>query len=354
MAQYEAIGGKSPIGEWTAAQGAGLVRALGAQAATAGRVFKTYTAFRYAPPLTAEALVAMHTDGVRRAVAFSQYPQYSCTTTGSSLNHLWREALRLGLGDAFEWTVIDRWHNHPVYIAALARRVALGLAALPAEVRDTAAIVFSAHSVPSMIVNRGDPYVPEVAATVDAVMSALRRGVPLGDGTTGGGGEGGAVVRAAANPHVLAWQSKVGVLPWMGPSTASVLAGLGKQGVRAVLMVPVAFTSDHIETLYEIDVEYRHAATTAGIRHFGRAPSLNDEPLLPTAMAALVADALAPGAPAASPEYGLRCAGCTNDTCRSILNPATPYSRTTLTPGAGEWPTPAVAAALAAAPGPTP
>ena len=223
--QYSQIGGKSPIGDWTAVQGAALLRELAASAPHLGPM-RVYTAFRYAPPLTEEALLRMKADGVQRAVAFSQYPQYSCTTTGSSLNHLWRECLRLGLEGSFQWSVIDRWHSHPGFVAAVARRVALGLARFPAEERDRVIIVFSAHSIPSMIVNRGDPYIREIAATVAAVMAALS---PPTGAAAGGGEPAAAAAAARRNPHVLAWQSKVGFLPWMGPSTADVLHGLGKQ-----------------------------------------------------------------------------------------------------------------------------
>jgi protoporphyrin/coproporphyrin ferrochelatase len=99
----------------------------------------------------------MAADGVQRAVAFSQYPQYSCTTTGSSLNHLWRESVRLGMEGAFRWSVLDRWHSHPGFLAAAARRVALGLSRFPEAERSRVTIVFSAHSLPMMTVNKGAP-----------------------------------------------------------------------------------------------------------------------------------------------------------------------------------------------------
>lgn len=299
--------------------------------------FKSYIAFRYAPPLTHDALQAMAADGVTRAVAFAQYPQFSCTTTGSSLNHLWREAIRLGLERRFSWSVLDRWHSHPGFLAAVARRVALGLAQFEPAVRHKVVILFSAHSVPMLTVNRGDAYVTEVAASVSGVMELVRRGVDIGDGRSDGGvvaagGGGGpaaasAVISGARNPHTLSWQSKVGFLPWMGPSTDSAIKGLAAQGHQHVLAVPIAFTSDHVETLYEIDLEYAAEAAKAGIRHWRRAPSLNDEPLLTDAMAQLVGEHVASGAPAASPAYALNCVGCTNPACRTVLNPVAPYAK---------------------------
>lgn len=243
----------------------------------------------------------MAADGVTRAVAFSQYPHYSCTTTGSSLNHLWRSLRARGAESAFTWSVLDRWPTHPTYVRALARRVELGLAEFPPEERSQVVVVFTAHSIPMRIVHRGDPYTQEIAATVQAVMESE-------------------ALRPRGHKYLLAWQSKVGFLPWMGPSTSEVIEGLGRQGHRNVLAVPVAFTSDHIETLYEIDIEYKEEAAAAGIARFVRAPALNDEDLLTTAQAELVRDHLRAQTPSTS-QYPLNCAGCTNPTCRSILNP---------------------------------
>ncbi len=108
----------------------------------------------------------------------------------------------------------------------------------PEDERNNVIILFSAHSLPMSVVNRGDPYPQEVGATVHAVMEKLN----------------------FSNPYRLVWQSKVGPAAWLGPDTAGTLEGLGKRGVKNVLMVPIAFTSDHIETLYELDLEYGHLA----------------------------------------------------------------------------------------------
>ena len=227
---------------------------------------------------------------------FSCLPQ--CTTTGSSMNHLWRECLRLGMGDAFSWSVVDRWPTHPTFVAAVKRRIELGLEQFPADVRDSVVLLFTAHSLPMKVVNKGDQYPQEVAATVQSVVEAM-------------GGPN----------YVLAWQSKVGFLPWLGPSTSDVIKGLGRQGHQNVLAVPIAFTSDHIETLYEIDIEYAEEAEEAGIAAFKRAPALNDEDLLSTAQAEIVSSHLASGQ-VCTPQYRLNCAGCVNPTCRTVLNPA--------------------------------
>lgn len=301
--QYEEIGG-SPIRKWTEIQGQEMVKLLDRMSPETAP-HKFYIAFRYAPPLTEEAVLAMKADGVERAVAFSQYPQWSCTTAGSSMNHLWSELKRLGCENDFKWSLIDRWFSHKTFTQAVVKRIEIGLSQLAEEDREDAVIVFSAHSLPHKVVERGDQYVAEVAATVSNVMHALGH----------------------SNRYILAWQSKVGPLPWQGPNTGSVLKGLGEKGVKSVVMVPIAFTSDHIETLYEIDIEYREDAEKAGIKNFARAPSLNDEPLFIQAQAEIVSEHLASGQ-LHSRQYKMNCPMCANpDQCRSILSPVTPYER---------------------------
>jgi ferrochelatase len=167
--QYRSIGGRSPIRTWTEEQGRGMVERLD-KISPDTAPHKAYTMFRYAAPLTEETLLEMKRDGVERVVAFSQYPQFSCTTTGSSLNHLWRELKRLNLGEQFQWSVLDRWPTHPGFLKALEQRVQAGLDDFDENVRDRVVVVFSAHSLPMKVVNRGDQYVPEVAATANAVM----------------------------------------------------------------------------------------------------------------------------------------------------------------------------------------
>merc|ERR1711937_679634 len=202
------------------------------------------------------------------------------------------------MGEDFTWRIIDRWTEHPGFVQAVAENIEAGLQQFPPEVRDEVAIVFSAHSVPMKVVNRGDQYVTEVASTVQQVMTRLN----------------------FSNRYVLAWQSKVGFLPWMGPSTSDVIAGYGRQGHRYVMAVPIAFTSDHIETLFEIDIEYAEEAHEAGIEMFKRAPSLNDSPTFAKALADIAAEHLKSGR-ACTPQYAINCAGCTNASCRIIMNP---------------------------------
>ncbi|KAG8010936.1 Ferrochelatase, partial [Nibea albiflora] len=192
--QYSKIGGGSPIKHWTSMQGEGMVKLLDEMSPETAP-HKFYIGFRYVHPLTEDAIEEMEKDGVERAVAFTQYPQYSCSTT----EHVKNELLKF-----------------------------------PEEKRDDVVILFSAHSLPMAVVNRGDPYPQEVGATVQRVMERLGH----------------------CNPYRLVWQSRVGPMPWLGPQTDEVIKGLCERGKKNILMVPIAFTSDHIETLHELDIEY--------------------------------------------------------------------------------------------------
>lgn len=295
---YAAIGGGSPILRYTEAQGRGMVARLD-RISPETAPHKFYVAFRYTHPRSDDALRAMHADGIERAVAFTQYPQFSCSTTGSSLNELWRAAGRTGLRHAFEWSVIDRWPVHGGFIDAMTETVRDGLSRFDPADRDQALLLFSAHSLPLDVIDRGDSYPQEVGASVQRVVEQL--GKP--------------------NPYLLAYQSDVGPVRWLGPSTEQVLRRLGARGQKHVLVVPIAFTSDHIETLSELDREYGEVALHAGITHYKRAPALNDRPLFLDGLAQIVRDHLTSGLPHSS-QYPVRCAGCINPQCRNILNPA--------------------------------
>jgi len=297
QALYRKIGGGSPILRYTEAQGRGMVERLDRLSPeTAPHRF--YVAFRYVTPKSEDALRAMAADGVERAVAFTQYPQFSCATTGSSLNELWRAAARTGLEQAFHWSVIDRWPVHPGFIGAMTETVREGLEQFRPEERDQVLLLFSAHSLPLHIVDRGDPYPQEIGASVQAVLDRL----------------------ALPNRYLLAYQSEVGPVRWLGPSTERVIRHLGERGETRVLVVPIAFTSDHIETLSELDREYGELAHRVGITQYRRAPALNDRLAFIEAIADLVAEHLRSGL-VCSTQYPLHCPGCVNPQCRNLLNP---------------------------------
>ena len=227
---------------------------------------KFYVAFRYTRPTSDDALRAMHYDGIERAIAFTQYPQFSCSTTGSSLNEPRRAADRTGLRDAFHWSLVDRWPVHPGFIEAMTETVQEGLSRFAPSVRDRVTILFSAHSLPLDVIDRGDSYPQEVGASVQRVVECL----------------------GAPNPFILAYQSDVGPVRWLGPSTEQVIRRLGGRGQRELLVVPIAFTSDHIETLSELDREYGEVAHEVGITQYVRAPALNARPRFLDALAEIV------------------------------------------------------------------
>lgn len=291
--QYAAIGGGSPILHYTKLQGEGMAQLLD-ELHPPTAPHKAYVAFRYARPLTQDTARQMKADGVKRAIAFTQYPQYSCSTTGSSLNELYRRGKGGEMGDV-QWSVIDRWGTHSGFVEAVAQNVEAALEKFSPHTRANAVLLFSAHSLPMSVVNRGDPYILEVSASVAAVMKRLGH----------------------SNPYRLVWQSQVGPSAWMGMQTGEALKGLARLGKKQVVLVPIAFTSDHIETLYELDLEYAKEAREHGIE-IHRAESLNGSPIFIRALADIAAEHLRDCAAGMGPvgvQFGLRCPGCTNATC---------------------------------------
>ena len=302
--QYSDIGGGSPIRKWSEYQCEEMCKILD-QISPETAPHKPYVAFRYANPLTEEMYTKMLEDGFGqgkggRAVAFTQYPQYSCSTTGSSLNELWKWRTRLegkrATGEAepqgaINWSVIDRWPTHPGLVETFARNIEAKLAEYPEDVRKDAVILFSAHSLPMSVVNRGDPYPAEVAATVMAVMQRLK----------------------FSNPYRLCWQSQVGPSAWLGAQTSDTVKHYVERGQNNLVLVPIAFTSDHIETLYELDQEVMHedANNHPGVK---RADSLNGNPIFIQALADIARDHLRSGQNC-SVQMGLRCQGCKSERC---------------------------------------
>ncbi|KAL2813314.1 hypothetical protein BDW59DRAFT_154884 [Aspergillus cavernicola] len=300
--QYADIGGGSPIRKWSEYQCQEMCKLLD-KLSPESAPHKPYVAFRYAAPLTEDVYAQLLADGFGkgkggRAVAFSQYPQYSCSTTGSSLNELWKWRTRLegkrANGDvdptgAIQWSVLDRWPTHPGLVEAFASNIEDQLKTYPEEKRNSVVLLFSAHSLPMSVVNRGDPYPAEVAATVHAVMQRLN----------------------FSNPYRLCWQSQVGPRAWLGAQTSDTVQEYVKRGQTDLILVPIAFTSDHIETLYELDLEVMEEANSPGVK---RAESLNGNPVFIQALADLAHDHLRK-AENCSLQMTLRCQGCTSERC---------------------------------------
>jgi protoporphyrin/coproporphyrin ferrochelatase len=249
-AAYQQIGGRSPILEETTAQVEAVVAALG----TRGIAATPAVAMAAWHPLADEALKALADRGVRRAIALPLYPHESRTTTGSSLGQL--EEARAKHHPGLEIAPIRRYPDAEGYLQAVAERVQAAAQTLPAGLAATAPVLFSAHGLPEAYIQRGDPYLDDIRITVEA----LTRRLNLGD-------------RAR-----LCFQSRVGPQRWLGPTTEEVIDELGAAGTRAVLVVPIAFTGEHIETLQEIDILYRERAQKLGITHFARARTVGTHP----------------------------------------------------------------------------
>jgi len=255
---YEKIGGRSPLRELTEAQAAALEEKL-------GEGYRCFVAMRYWRPNTIEALAAIKKEGISRIIALSLYPHYSRATTGSSINELKRVLAESGV--RFEVSYIDRFFDHPLYIRALAEKIEEGLAGFPD--RNGVELVFSAHSLPQSFIDQGDPYLSHIEETVRLVMERLGK-----------------------VSHHLAFQSRAGPVKWLEPSTEEMIKHLAAHGCKNLLMVPLSFVSDHIETLYEIDIQYAEEAKALGIDTFRRSPSLNDAPLFIDCLADLVGKAV--------------------------------------------------------------
>jgi protoporphyrin/coproporphyrin ferrochelatase len=253
---YRAIGGRSPLLHWTTLQAQGISRELGDH-------FSPHVAMRYWHPTAAETVRQLAADGIERAVVLSMYPHYTPATTGSSIGNFRRAVA--DIHPALVYSIIDQWYDWPGYLDALAARVMSGLEEFSPDVRRRARILFSAHALPQSFIDRGDPYLEHVMATVRGVME-----------------------RVGKESWHLGFQSRSGPVRWMEPETTAVIDQLAADGCEALLMVPVSFVSDHIETLHEIDMEYREHALSRGIRFFARSPSLNDHPDFMRGMADLV------------------------------------------------------------------
>jgi ferrochelatase len=255
---YAQIGGRSPILAETTAQARAVTDALTAR----GIATVSVVAMAAWHPQADEALATLAARGVRRAIALPLYPQESRTTTDSSLNQI--EAAR-ARQPGMEIAAIRRYPDAEGYLSAVVARIEEAIATLPPEHTATAPVLFSAHGLPEAYIRKGDPYLDDIRITVEAVARRMNLGA-----------------RAR-----LCFQSKVGRKRWLGPSTETLLDQLAAEGERAVVVVPIAFTGEHIETLQEIDILFRQRAEKAGIAHFARARTVGTHPSFIAALADL-------------------------------------------------------------------
>ncbi len=277
---YRLIGGKSPILDITKAQAKALEEALNKVSGVRCQVseetmdensslvtchsslpFKVYVGMRYWRPFIEDAVRQMHDEGIRSVLAISLYPHYSIATSGSAISKF-KEVINKYPMDI---SYIESWFNHPLYIEALVDVIKRGIESFHSSLvtrhssPEDIHVLFSAHSLPMSIVEAGDPYVSHIQATIDEVV-----------GKTG------------IKWH-LSYQSKSGPVKWLEPSTEEKIKELAADGVKNLLVAPISFVSDHIETLYEIDILYKRLAETVGMKLI-RAESLNVNPLFISAL----------------------------------------------------------------------
>ncbi|MEC9452987.1 MAG: ferrochelatase [Cyanobacteriota bacterium] len=266
---YRSIGGGSPLRRITEQQARELQSLLRQRGIDA----TSYVAMRYWHPFTESAVADIKADGIDQVVVLPLYPHFSISTSGSSF----RELQRLRQTDEsfrkLPIRCIRSWYDHPGYVRAMAELIAeqVRLSDVPEE----AQVFFSAHGVPKSYVEQaGDPYQKEIEACTTLIMAELENLLGYG------------------NPHSLAYQSRVGPEEWIQPYTDEVIEQLGEAGTRDLVVVPISFVSEHIETLAELDIEYRELATEAGIVHFRRVPALDTYPTFIEGLADLVGSSL--------------------------------------------------------------
>jgi ferrochelatase len=259
-AAYRQIGGRSPIAEESAAQATAVATELERRGLRAhGTV-----AMGCWHPFSSETVAELTTLGIRRAVAVPLFPHYSRSTTGSSMVALDRAIARAG--SDLQLARVERYPDAPGYLEAVAERTRAAMATLPVgEERDRAPVLFSAHGLPEAYIRRGDPYLDDIRITVAAVTKQL----------------------ALTDRARLCFQSRVGPQRWLGPTTEEALDAVAQEGHHTVVVVPIAFTGEHIETLQEIDILYKERATRAGITHFARARTVGCHPAFVRALADL-------------------------------------------------------------------
>lgn len=278
LAAYKIIGGKSPLPEITFQQAEALDRALNSGevssqgSAEMGKSFKVYVAMRYWHPLTEETVAKISHSAIRKIVVIPLYPQYSRATTGSSIKKLIEEFAgitgnKIEMPKAYQRTFsvqappftidfVASWYDHPIYIEALIEKISKGMELFASGSRKSkfgVPVLFSAHSLPQKFIDEGDPYVNETKRTIDEISKRINI------------------------ESYLSYQSKSGPVKWLEPSTEDMITRLAKKGVKNLLIVPISFVSDHIETLYEIDMLYKNMAHKLGM-NLQRVESLNTSP----------------------------------------------------------------------------
>lgn len=258
---YRHIGGRSPLNDITIAQAKALEEALNSSRAARNASFflRVYVGMRYWHPFIEDTIKQIYDEGIRAVLAISLYPHYSLATAGSALKRF-NDAIK---PFPIESSSISSWYSYPRYIDALVDVIKKGMESFKNGSGLNMDVLFSAHSLPASIAESGDPYVSHIMGTIEEVAK-----------------------RMDIKWH-LSYQSKSGPVRWLGPSTEDKIRELAGKGVRNLLIVPISFVSDHIETLYEIDILYRELACGLGINMI-RSEALNTRPLFIKALEEMV------------------------------------------------------------------
>jgi len=257
---YHHLGGKSPLLDQTNQQANALETALNDKAE-----IKTFICMRYWHPMSPEVVLDVKAFDPDQIILLPLYPQFSTTTTGSSLTDWEKSAKKAKLRKPTQ--AICCYPTNDGFVAAIADEVSKSLD----ELGNSARILFTAHGLPKKVVEGGDPYQNHVEQTVEAILARLGR---------------------KDLDWVTCYQSRVGPLEWIGPATEDEITRAGKDG-KAIIMTPVAFVSEHSETLVELDIEYAEEAKIAGVPTYVRVPTVTDAPAFIEGLAKLVEDAMA-------------------------------------------------------------
>jgi protoporphyrin/coproporphyrin ferrochelatase len=258
---YKNIGGGSPILPQTLRQAKSLQESLSNKGITAD----VHVAMRYWHPMTEEVLEQIRKDKIEEVVLLPLYPQYSKVTTGSSVKTWQNAAAKMNINH-LSTKLIESYYDHPMYIAALAENIRQSIDRVPQDERKNVHLVFSAHGTPIKLVKDGDPYSMHMQKTYEAVIAAGNFGLP----------------------HHLCFQSKVGPQRWLEPSLTQTIESLAGQKVSHMIVVPIAFVTEHIETLSEIGIEAREEAQHLGVKYFDVMPALIDSPKFISCLTELV------------------------------------------------------------------
>jgi protoporphyrin/coproporphyrin ferrochelatase len=263
---YAQIGGGSPLRRITEEQATALRGELARRSVKAN----IYVGMRYWRPYAEEAVDRIVRDGIDELILLPLYPQFSVSTTGSSFKDFDELMAKYNGFNSIWRHYVPQWHTHETYIKALAEQITVEIKKFPDPNPRHVHLLFSAHSVPQSYIERGDPYLQHIEETIQLVSERL----------------------GGLSPVHLSFQSKVGPVKWLEPSTDAKLRELASKGVEQILAIPISFVSDHIETLYELDILYKKLADEINVKAYRRLPALNCNPTFIKALADIVCEKL--------------------------------------------------------------